>query len=412
MDARRLAKWWSVPVLAFFSLGAAGRAVPLVDAVKSGNTDEVRVLLERFEVDAPEADGTTALHWAAHRGDLATVELLLDAGATVTTENRYGVTPLLLAAENGHAPIINRLLSAGASANDAVGENETALMIAARSGSPNTVTLLVAHGADVDAREQWRGQTALMWAAVENNPEVAKVLIETGADVGRRSIGGFTPLMFAAQAGHIEAADVLVAARADVNAPLPDGMSALVMAVANANYDFAAWLLDHGADPNAADHGWTALHHLSWVRRPNVGQSKIPGPVTGGTVSSLELIAQLVEHGADPDARQWKEPRDGYRNLQDRRGATPFLLAAKAADVEMMRVLADNGADPLLRTNDQTTPLMAAAGVGIFSPGENPGTNVEALAAVKLALELGGDVTDVSDYGVYSTSRRRPSRRA
>jgi len=190
-----------------------------------------------------------------------------------------------------------------------------------------------------------------------------------------------------------------VASGADVDASLPDGMSALVMAVANANYEFAAWLLEQGADPNAAGQGWTALHHLSWVRRPNVGQSKSPGPVTRGRVSSLDLVARLVEHGADPNARQQEEPRDGYRNLLDRVGATPFLLAAKAADVDMMRVLVANGADPLLRTVDQTTPLMAAAGVGIYSPGENPGTNEEALEAVKLAVELGGNVTAVSDYG-------------
>ena len=399
MRVRHHGEWCVVLVLAVCSVGAAGRAVPLVDAVKNGDTEAVRALLQQSDVNAPETDGTTALHWAAHRDDLDTADLLIRAGANVTAANRYGVTPLLLASENGNAALIERLLNAGADPNRTVGEHETALMTAARSGNVDAVKVLSDHGADVHATESWRGQTALMWAAVENNAAAAQALIEAGAEVQTRSNGGFTPLLFAAQAGHIEAASVLLAAGADVDAPLPDGMSALVMAVANANYEFAAWLLEQGADPNADEHGWTALHHLSWVRRPNVGQSKVPGPVTRGTVSSLDLITRFVEHGANPNARQQKEPRDGYRNLQDRIGATPFLLAAKAADVDMMRVLVANGADPLLPTADQTTPLMVAAGVGIFAPGENPGTNEEALAAVRLALELGGTVTAVSDYG-------------
>ncbi|MBM62910.1 MAG: hypothetical protein CL484_08185 [Acidobacteria bacterium] len=399
MCVKCLRGWWVVPVLVLSSLGAAGRTVPLVDAVKGGSVDDVRALLQEHDVNTPEADGTTALHWAVHRNDVAVAGLLIRAGADVTAVNRYGVTPLPLAAENGSAAMAGRLLEAGAEANATVGTNETALMTAARTGDVDTVRVLLTYGAEVQARENWLGQTALMWAAAENNPDASKVLIAAGADVQARSAAGFTPLLFSAQLGHIEAAGVLLAAGADVDAPLPDGMSPLVVAVANGNYDFAAWLLEQGANPNAAEHGWTALHHLSWVRRPNVGQSKVPGPVTTGTVSSLDLIVRLIDHGADPDARQQQEPRDGYRNLLDRKGATPFLLAAKAADVEMMRVLFENGADPLSRTDDQTTPLMVAAGVGIYSPGENPGTNEEALEAVKLAAELGGNVRAVSDYG-------------
>ena len=399
MRLTRLGGWAAGLALAACGADAVGATVPLVDAVKNGDTAAVRALLPQSDVNASEPDGTTALHWAAHRDDLNTTELLLRAGADVTAANRYGVTPLLLACENGSAVIIERLLRAGADPNGAVGENETALMTAARAGAVDAVQVLLAHGADVQAKERWRGQTALMWAAQENNAAAAHALIAAGADVRAGSNGGFTPLLFAARAGHIDAADVLLAAGADPNAPLPDGMAPLIVAVANANYEFAAWLLEQGADPNAADHGWTALHHLSWVRRPNLGQSKVPGPVTRGTVDSLELVTRLVAHGADPDARQQKEPRDGYRNLLDRLGATPFLLAAKAADVDLMRVLVGNGADPLLPTADGSTPLMVAAGVGIFAVGENPGTNEEALEAVKLALELGGDVTAVSDYG-------------
>ena len=251
----------------------------------------------------------------------------------------------------------------------------------------------------MNATESWRGQTALMWAAMENNGAAARALIEAGADVAARSKAGFTPLLFAARAGHFQAADALLAGGANANEALPDGTSALVVAVTNAHYQFAAWMLEKGADPNAAGQGWTALHQLVWTRRPNMGQIPMQAPVATGSMSSLELARQLLKHGANPNTRQEKDPSDGYRNLLNRKGATPFLLAAKAADVELMRVLVEGGADPLLPTADKTTPLMAAAGVGIWAVGESPGENEEALAAVKYALELGGKVTDVNDSG-------------
>jgi ankyrin repeat protein len=237
-----------------------------------------------------------------------------------------------------------------------------------------------------------------MWAASENNTAAARALIAAGAALEVRSKGGFTPLLFAVRGGQIAAADVLLTAGANVNAALPDGTSALVLAVTNAHYELAARLLDRGADPNADAQGWSALHQLAWTRRPNKGFAN-PGPVPTGTLDGLSLVKQLAAHGANLNARQTKEPKDGYRNLLNRVGATPFLLAAKSADVDLMRTLVASGTDPLIATADHTTPLMAAAGVGIWAVGESPGTNEEALAAVKLALELGGDVAAVNDYG-------------
>jgi ankyrin repeat protein len=371
----------------------------LIDAAKTGDVKALAAILPKGgDVNQMDADGATALHWVAHRNDVQAVELLLRAKANVSARNRYGVTPIALAAENGNAATIERLLAAGANPNETVADGETVLMIAARSGQVKAVEALLARGANVNASELWKGQTTLMWAAAENNAEAMRALIRAGADVRAASRAGFTAFLFAARAGHVAAANVLLDAKVDPDEALLDGTSALVLAVTNAHYEFAARLLERGADPNAARQGWTALHQLAWTRRPNRGFAN-PGPPATGTVSSIELVGILAARGVDPNARQTKEPRDGYRNLLNRTGATPFLLAAKSADVEMMRALVAHGADPTLRTADGTTPLMAAAGVGIWAVGESPGTNEEALEAVRLAAELGGDVNATNEYG-------------
>lgn len=381
------------------SLSVTWAGSSLSAAAKAGDTKTLAALLSRGgDVNQGDADGATALHWAAHRSDVQAVELLLRAKAHVHARNRYGVTPIALAAENGNAPIIERLLAAGANPNETVADGETILMIAARGGDASAVDALLARGANVNASEQWKGQTALMWAAAENNAEAMRRLLRAGADPRAVSRGGFTAFLFAARAGHLAAANVLLDAKIDPNEALPDGTSALVLAVTNAHYELAARLLDRGADPTAARQGWTALHQIAWTRRPNRGFAN-PGPPPTGTLSAIDFVKTLVDHGADPNARQAKEPRDGYRNLLNRKGATPFLLAAKSADVELMRALVAVGADPALTTADGTTPLMAAAGVGIWAVGESPGTNEEALQAVRLAAELGGDVNATNEYG-------------
>ena len=392
---------WLVPLLGLLSLAATGRDVPLVEAVKAKDVATVRALLQQpLDVNVAELDGTTALHWAVHGDDLDVVDLVLNAGAEVTATNRYGVTALSIACENGNAALIERLLNAGADPNTTLADGETALMTAARTGRPDALTVLLRYGAEVNAKERQRGQTALLWAASENNAAAADVLIHAGARTDWRSTGGFTPLLFATRAGHIETIRVLLGAGADVNDTLPDDTSALALAIINAHYELAVVLLDAGADPHADGQGWTALHQVAYTRRPNVGLSN-PGAVPTGTVGSLDLVSRLVAHGADPNARQTKERRLGLddRNILNRVGATPFLLAAKHADAALMRALVAHGVDPLLTNEDGTTPLMAAAGVGIWVVGESAGTNAEAFEAVQLALELGGDVNAVDDYG-------------
>jgi ankyrin repeat protein len=327
------------------------------------------------------------------------VDLLLRSGANVKAPNRYGVTPLYIASINGNAPILEKLLIAGADPNSAMPDGETVLMTAARTGKVDALKLLIARGADVRKLEPSKGQSALMWAAAENNAAAVKVLVEAGADLQERSRGGsFTPFLFAVRAGHVDTSRMLLDLGAKIGDALPDGTSALVLATINAHYELAGFLLDRGADPNAAAQGWTALHQIAWSRRHNAGFN-LPGPVATGGLDSLDLVRKLVKAGANVNARQTKEPKDGNRNQQNRIGATPFLLAAKSVDVPLMRTLLEQGADPAIKTNNNTTPLMVAAGVGIWAPGENPGTHEEALAAVKLILDLGADVNAIDDNG-------------
>jgi len=406
-------------VVAAGSARAAGPDTALVDAAKAGHTQEVRTLLrggQRPNVAA--ADGTTALHWAAYREDVALVDLLLGAGADVTIANRYGATPLSLACANGNAAVIERLLKAGADGNAVSAGGETALMTASRTGSVAAVRLLLAHGAKVNAREPTRGQTALMWAAGEGHAGVVRTLLEAGAELGARSrapagapmtsgnstyrrgvsrIDVFTPFMFAVRANRIEAAGVLLDAGASLNETLPDGTSALVVAIHNAHYEMASFLLDRGADPNAAGQGWTALHQLLRTRNLNIGF--FPHPEPTGRISGVDLGKKLIAKGANVNARVTRSITDGYRNFWTQSGATPLLMAAKGADAEMMRVLAAAGADPTLTNTAGTTPLMAAAGVEMFNPNEDSGTNEEALEAVKVALDLGNDVNQANKQG-------------
>ncbi len=365
------------------------------------------------DVNATEADGTTALHRAVQHDDVELTERLIAAGADVNAANRYQVTPLSLAALNGSASMIERLLDAGAAPDQAALDGETPLLTAARTGTPEVVEQLIAHGADPNAREGWRGQTALMWAAAEGHPAVARLLIEHGADVHAASNDKFTPLLFAVRRGDIATTRLLLDARAQVTETAPDGTSVLVLAILNAHYELAAELLDAGADPNVEDARGSALHVLAWVRRPGTPSTTIVMPrVPTGTLDSLTLADRLLEAGADPDARiTWEEPP--FNKVSGRVrvprdvsvaptylswvGATPFFVAAKSADVPLMRLLVEHGADPLLATPQNITPLMAAAGLGYWL-AESPGTQAEALAAVTLAVELGADVNAETDF--------------
>src|SRR5579872_841560 len=376
------------------SLFAASTNARLVDAVKNGDKAAIQTLLaQHVDLSAADTDGATALHWAARRDDLKTAGALIRGGANVKTANRYGVTPLSLACVNGNAAMVELLLKAGADPNTTLPGGETALMTAARTGKVDVVKVLVSHGADVNFQEGRRGQTPLMWAAADGNTAVVEELIERGADMHARTKGGFTPFLFAVRGGRIGVVQALLKAGANVNETWQSGrttgvsgISAMVLAVANAHYELASVLLDAGADPNAAAQGWTALHQITWVRKPG----RDPAPVGSGNVTSLELVRKLVAHGANVNARMTKRGNIRTTDL-NMIGATPFLMAARTADAPLMRLLVELGADPLLPNADGTTPVLAAAGVGTYFPGQDAGTEQEVLEALKVALEFGGD---------------------
>lgn len=391
------------------SLLAADDRPVVADAAEAKDTAAIaRLLQQGADVNAAQADGMTALHWAAYHDDLAAAQLLIAHKANVQVTNRYQVTPLALACTNGKSEMVEALLSAGADANGTLAGGETPLMIAARTGRLAPVKQLIAAGAKVDAAEV-RGQTALMWAAAEGHAQVVQELLGAGADPQRSLSSGFNSLFFAAREGRREVVKILLAAGMDVNQTITarkatprsasPGTSALILAIENGHFELAVELLEAGADPNDQRSGYTPLHILTWVRKPNRGDGEDgdPPPRGSGRFDSLDFVRALVAHGADVNSRLERGPSG--RGVLSRRGATPFLLAAMTADVPLMRTLVELGADPSIANSDGSTPLMAAAGLGTLAPGEVAGTEDEALEAVVLAIELGNDLNAVDAHG-------------
>jgi ankyrin repeat protein len=349
------------------------------------------------------------LHQAVYRDDLPAVKRLLAQGADARATNHYGVAPISLACRNGNAEMLELLLKAGADPNTTSAGGETALMTAARTGKVRAVRLLLEHRADVNAKER-RGQTAIMWAAAEGHTDVVRALIEAGAEFKTPLDSGFTPLTFAVREGYKETALALIDAGADVNAAMEPkhaggrsvrkGTSPFLLAVENGHFELALALLDKGADPNDARSGFTALHVLSWVRKPNRGEEPeaLPPPDGAGNVTSLEFVREIVARGADVNARLKISGGSGKGEVT-RSGATPFFLAAGTDDLPLMKLLVELGADPKIPNADGTTPLMTAAGLGVLAPGEEGGTEDEAVEAVKYAVQLGLDVNAVDTRG-------------
>jgi ankyrin repeat protein len=414
-------------LLVLLSAASVAADSSIVDAVKSGNRDAVRALLKQgANVNAAEADGSTALHWAVQARDAETSRLLIRAGAHVQAANRYGITPVSLAATNGDATLIDMLVKAGANANGALPDGETVLMTAARTGNPAAVKLLLSVGANVDAKEHTFGQTALMWAAAENHATAVKVLIEAGADVNMRSAtlnfppfkwgvvgmvstvlpkGSWTPLMYAARQNAIESARTLVAAGADVNAIDPEGSTALLIAILNAHYDMAAALLELGADANQTDLTGTGPLYAAvdmHTMAPMVGR---PSPKPSGTLEPPDIIKLLLDKGANPNATLKRPAFGKHHDLAGDafmgEGTTPLMRAARTGDVEAMRLLLDGGANPAARRKDLSTALhLAAAGRGgglPTGPRTIPGaSNIE---AIKMLVEAGLDVNAFNGNG-------------
>jgi ankyrin repeat protein len=411
-------------LLATASLGLpATNDLHLIQAVRARDTRAIHTLLKTgLDVNTAEGDGATALHWAVHYDDLATVDLLLGAGARVNVANDLGVTPLYLACTNRSAAMVEKLLAAEADPNAKLLNGETVLMNCARTGNSASLKALLAAGAKVNAKEPEHDQTALMWAAAEKHPEAVQLLLAAGADVRARSRtytqtvtsevtqragreelnytvlrGGSTALLFGTRSGDAESVRLLLAAGADVNDTLPNGMSVLVLAAHSGHGATARLLLENRADPNAAAVGYTALH----------------AAVLRG---DLNIVNDLLHHGANPNA-QISKGTPLRRNSQDFNlpaaliGATPYWLAAKFLEPDIMRALVAGGADPEMAIKDGTTPLMAAAGLkegnardadrrglNLVDGGKLPDESV-VVEAVKIALLQPGNIDAVNQNG-------------
>jgi ankyrin repeat protein len=394
-----------------FAHAAQADGDSLADAVESGDSARIsKLLASQIDVNIPQVDGMTALHWAAHHDDWELAKKLLDLGASASAQNRYGIAPLYLACLNGNESLVRGLLELGADPNTAIRGGETALMTASRTGKVGAVTALINVGAEIDAKER-KGQTAIMWAAAEGHVEVVRALLDAGADFRsalKRS--GYTPFFFAIREGRTEVVRMLLEAGADVNAvmnhkrsegKLPKkGTSPLLLTVENGHYDLAIELLDAGADPNDDRSGYNPLHTLTWIRKPDIGESADgdPAPQGSGRRNSIQFIRELVERGADVNFRLKKGRRAGKGHVSVI-GATPFFLAADRADLAYMKLLVELGADPFIPNEDGCTSLLVAAGVGSFAPEEEAGSEAECLVAVQYLVSLGADINTVDANG-------------
>jgi ankyrin repeat protein len=437
----------TLPILALCAGALLGGDTRLADAVQREDRTAVRSLLQqKVDVNSPQGDGMTALHWAAFNDDLETARVLIAAGANIKAATRDGaITPLLIACTNGNAPVIQALLNAGADANSASAEGATALMKAGVSGNAEAVKVLIDHGANVNAKDGAHGQTALMFAAAENRPAAIKVLMARGADskittnkvslerptidddgnpikprpapkpgdlvgialaerrVAPNVMGGFTALHFAARDGRLDAVRALVEAGVDINQVSADKSTPMVIAVSNGHYELGKYLLEHGGNPNLAnDDGLAPLYAavdmqwapVSWAPNPITVQEK---------VTYLDLMHALLEHGANPNAKLvrklWFRPTSHDQLWIGTAGSTAFWRAALATDVEAMKLLAAGGADTNLSSNDGDTPLMVAAGVG-WAANFTQNAPGSWMAAVEFCLNHGADINskDVFSY--------------
>ena len=423
---------------------AAGRS-DVADAVMRGDTAAVRTLLQqKADVNAPQIDGATALHWAVYRDDLETVQLLLRAGARANVANRSGITPLAMACLYGNVNMINTLIAAGANAKELGPTGETTLMLAARNGNPEAIKVLIAAGADVNAKENLRNTTALMWAVEQKNPAAVKALLDAGADFRARTGPAGLPRNY--MAARVDTAGVEAAVRryADAaaagrtyeeqvefeekngtvhegrraaaqparpaaagaaNQPPPvvqaddtevviaglvgsggGGLTALVLAAREGDLQSVKFLLDAGADVNqVTEYGWTPL-------------------LTATNNRHYKLAMFLIERGADV-------------NRANKGGWTPLYLATDNRNIEggdfpvpkpdmdhleYIKFLLDRGATPNARIKDNTLTRTIFTMQWFFESGATPfvrAAQSSDIELMKVLLAHGADPKAATDHG-------------
>jgi ankyrin repeat protein len=409
-------------IIALFLVMNVAGAAGLVDAVKSGDRAAALALLQqKVNVNTPESDGTTALHWAVQRDDADLVDRLIKAGANVNAKNDYGSTPMSEAAINGNVGILDRLLKSGADVESPNADGQTTLMVVARTTNVDAAKLLLSRGANVNAVEKWREQTALMWAAAESQPAMVKLLVAARADVNARSkvnnwerqvtaearaiarpSGGLTPLLYAARQGCLECTKVLVEGGADVDLGDPDNVSPLLLATINGRFDVAAYLISKGANVNKWD-WWGQSPLYAAVDMNTLPHGGRPDRPSLDETTSLQLIQILLEKGANPNLQLKLLPP--FRSLGADRGVdsmltigtTPLLRAAKAMDAAAIDLLLKHGANINLPNTRGMTPIVAAAGVGSVDADTRGWYTTEdvqqrSIASIDLLLKAGGDI--------------------
>ena len=430
--------------LSIIAAGAEPDA-PIATAAMNRDTAAVRALLaKKADVNATGTDGTTALEWVVRIDDVETAKLLLAAGADAKKANRLGVTPIALAAANGNAPMITLLLDAGVDANTIDPNNEPISWAAIRSANVEALRVLLDRGAKVEFKDNVQ-QTSLMLAVRENQPDMVRLLVSRGADVnavtragatpnwvlpnsvagfgfgkgiirgglpadrGLRYLtpGGLTPLLYAARDGRLEVARILVSNGANIEKRDPNDITPLLMAISNNQVEMAKFLIERDAKINIVDwYGRSPIWQAVEVRNMDVDNSTFKNGVEREPV--LELIKILLAKGADPNVRTAEAPpirrfilpTTGTLEWVDFVGMTPFLFAARAGDVTVMKLLLEKGANPKIPTFAGTTPLMAAAGMNwTFAQTSDEGTE-QLLEAVKLCFELGLSVNDANSMGL------------